>query len=89
MAGNQSFCSQKNAAFLFTKLTAMPHHPHTFLPGASKRLEALSDGIFAIACTLLVLEIKIPELHGNWKQQWHSIREHQTLESVGALFLVF
>lgn len=30
--------------------------------GASKRMEALSDGIFAIAATLLVLEIRVPEL---------------------------
>ena len=28
----------------------------------SKRIEALSDGIFAIASTLLVLEIRVPEL---------------------------
>ena len=38
----------------------MAHHLHAFLPGASKRLEALTDGVFAIACTLLVLEIDIP-----------------------------
>ena len=38
----------------------MAHHPHAFLPGASKRAEALTDGVFAIACTLLVLEIDIP-----------------------------
>lgn len=44
----------------------MPHHPHTFLPGASKRLEALSDGVFAIVCTLLVLEIKVPELESGY-----------------------
>jgi uncharacterized membrane protein len=31
------------------------------IDGASKRMEALSDGIFAIAATLLVLEVKVPE----------------------------
>lgn len=39
-------------------------HPQKH-PGASKRLEALSDGIFAIAATLLVLEIHIPTLSDN------------------------
>src|ERR1700741_4557297 len=30
-------------------------------PVHSRRLEALADGIFAIAATILVLEIKVPE----------------------------
>lgn len=34
-------------------------------PLTTGRIEALSDGIFAIVMTLLVLEIKIPELHGD------------------------
>jgi len=35
---------------------------HTDFALSKNRLEALADGIFAIAMTLLVLEIKIPEL---------------------------
>jgi uncharacterized membrane protein len=55
----------------------MPHHPHAFLPGASKRLEALSDGVFAIACTLLVLEIDIPHFKSGLTtaEQWHEFSE--------------
>lgn len=55
----------------------MTHHPHAFLPGASKRLEALSDGVFAIACTLLVLEIHIPEFEKGTSilQQWDKLSE--------------
>jgi uncharacterized membrane protein len=38
--------------------------------GASKRLEFLTDGVFAIVATLLVLEIKVPELeHGMEKTE--------------------
>jgi uncharacterized membrane protein len=55
----------------------MAHHPHAFLPGASKRLEALSDGVFAIACTLLVLEIDIPHFKSGLTtaEQWHEFSE--------------
>jgi uncharacterized membrane protein len=52
-------------------------HPHAFLPGASKRLEALSDGVFAIVCTLLVLEIRVPELEKGFSQEelMHAMKE--------------
>ena len=90
MTGLPAFWSQKNAAFLFTKLTAMPHHPHAFLPGASRRLEALSDGVFAIACTLLVLEIEIPSFEGNMSlsEQWKEF-SHAQLPSLAAFVFSF
>jgi uncharacterized membrane protein len=55
----------------------MAHHPHAFLPGATKRLEALSDGVFAIACTLLVLEIDIPHFKKGISitEQWDEFSE--------------
>ncbi len=49
------------------KMTTLPQQiTHA---GASKRMEALSDGIFAIAATLLVLEIKVPELERSVTQE--------------------
>ncbi|MEP6615401.1 MAG: TMEM175 family protein [Ginsengibacter sp.] len=36
---------------------------------ASGRLEALGDGIFSVAMTILVLELTLPVIHGNsWKE---------------------
>lgn len=37
----------------------------TKLPMRANRLEALGDGIFAIAMTILVLELKLPDIKGN------------------------
>jgi len=55
----------------------MPAHHNAFLPGATKRMEALSDGVFAIACTLLVLEIKVPHLEKGFtqKEMLHALGE--------------
>lgn len=68
----------------------MTHHPHAYLPGASRRLEALSDGVFAIACTLLVLEIEIPEFEKGLSitQQWHEF-SHAQLPSLAAFIFSF
>jgi uncharacterized membrane protein len=55
----------------------MASHSDIFLPGATKRLEVLSDGVFAIACTLLVLEIHIPEFAPGISKlaQWEKFKE--------------
>jgi uncharacterized membrane protein len=55
----------------------MSMHPNTFLPGATKRIEALSDGVFAIACTLLVLEVHIPQFPAGLSnyEQWEKLKE--------------
>lgn len=55
----------------------MSQHSTALLPGASKRIEALSDGVFAIASTLLVLEIHIPEFESGLSnhEQWEILKE--------------
>src|SRR5690242_7750681 len=41
------------------------------------RLAALSDGIFAVAMTLLVLDLRVPvwEAHGSERALWHALAD--------------
>ncbi|MBZ5557326.1 MAG: DUF1211 domain-containing protein [Acidobacteriia bacterium] len=45
---------------------------------SKERIEMLCDGVFAIAMTLLVLDLKVPELpkHTASIEIWHALREH-------------
>ncbi|MBI3717866.1 MAG: DUF1211 domain-containing protein [Sphingobacteriales bacterium] len=54
----------------------MPNVPTNLLPGASKRMEALSDGVFSIAATLLVLEIKVPHFEHSYTkaEMWVALK---------------
>ena len=50
------------------------HHPLTLHKG---RIEALSDGVFAVVLTLLVLELKVPEMsHAEAAEQLNSSLHH-------------
>ncbi|RTL58769.1 MAG: DUF1211 domain-containing protein [Sphingobacteriales bacterium] len=50
--------------------------PNNFLPGASKRMEVLPVGVFSIAATLLVLEIKVPHFEQNYSnaELWEALK---------------
>ena len=49
------------------------------------RIDGLSDGIFAIVMTLLIIEIRVPEFHEHISNQqlWESLKE------LSALFLSY
>lgn len=54
------------------------HSEHTDFPKSfTQRMDAFSDGVFAIVITLLVLELRIPEVHGPQLSQelWHGLKE--------------
>jgi len=55
----------------------VPENPISHVALSKGRLEALSDGLFAIVMTLLVLELKVPELPRNVDQAeiLHKLRE--------------
>lgn len=54
----------------------MGSYARTTIPISKHRMEALADGVFAIAMTLLVLEIKIPDLPKPAAviDIWHALR---------------
>jgi uncharacterized membrane protein len=58
---------------------------HTAKVWGKTRIEALSDGVFAIAVTLLVLDIRIPELPRGApsREVWHA------MAAIGPVFLSF
>jgi uncharacterized membrane protein len=61
----------------------------TFSPYSKGRIEALSDGVFAIAMTLLALEIKVPELPrtATTGEILHALKDHGPI--LFAFFVTF
>lgn len=53
------------------------------------RIEALSDAVFAIVMTLLVIEIKIPEVHGNITSTVLLDELKHTIPLLSSYFLTF
>jgi TMEM175 potassium channel family protein len=51
----------------------MPIRYHQFAGGSLGRLAALSDGVFAVAMTLLVLDLKVPEGAGGSETLRHAL----------------
>jgi len=66
----------------------MAEKPHATAPPkeaftlSKHRIEGLSDGLFAIVMTLLVLDLKVPEIEGH-------VGAHELLRALGANWRVF
>ena len=64
---------------------------HVRRPGrpamSTTRLEAFSDGVFAIAATLLILEIKVPDA-ASGRLQHELVRQWPSFASYAVSFLV-
>ncbi len=62
---------------------------HFLQAGASKRMEALTDGIFAIVATLLVLEIRVPKLPEQYTKEEMSHAFNEIIPSFIAFVFSF
>jgi uncharacterized membrane protein len=59
-----------------------PRAPKEIFTLSKHRIEGLSDGLFAIVMTLLVLDLKVPEMEGR-------VGAHELLRAIGSNWRVF